>query len=205
MNEDMRGLIGCAVWIAVPVFLIVYGVGWGFTSLTNLIKYGKFTKDTRTAMVDAHLGDPAYFADLAAQAGIKLTSWSITTQDGTPQDGDNQGVSAMFTFTNNSDHSHEVIISLAQARVVLNGQVKVVSLDCNLGPGNDFKIPAGGSTQTGQCYRDIFSSVSGKAVLAAKPQIVAIDSLPVTGGPDNTPWRCLTDSAAGEYGFSNSC
>ncbi len=187
MNEDMQRLIGCAVWIAVPVFLIVYGVGWGFTSLANLIKYGKFTKDTRTAMVDAYLGDPSYFADLAAQAGIKLTSWRITTQDGTPQDGGNQGVSAMFTFTNNS------------------GQVKVVSLDCNLGPGNDFKIPAAGSMQTGQCYSDIFSSVSGKAVLVAKPQIVAIDSLPVSGGPDNTPWRCLTDSAAGEYGFSNSC
>lgn len=207
MNDDLTRLVGCLVWLMIPVVLIafiVYGIIAGFKSLKNLIEYGRFTSDTRTAMVEDHFSDARYFAELAGKAGVSLVSSSITTVDGSTQLG-SQGITASFTFKNSSNRPHNIQISLAKAVAIINGSHQVVSLDCNIGPGNNFTVPAGATTQTGQCFANSLDSVAGQAKLVQQPEVIAIDNLPVTGGPSNTPWQCEVDEGPNDFEFSNNC
>jgi hypothetical protein len=208
MNDNMMSFVGWVIWIVIIIGAIGYGIAAGFSSVKNLIEYGKFTTDTRAAMVEASMNDSHYFADLAKDAGITLTSWSISTLDGVPNGYNQLGATASFTFTNSSNKAHEIQISSAEARIILDGRSRDVDLDCsNIPHIDDFTVPAGGAIQFSASNCDFSSSVSGKAVLLKKPRILAIDDLPVTGGPSNTPWRCEinSNSDSSDFAFSNNC
>jgi hypothetical protein len=198
------GLVAILVIVGVVVALIVWGIVGGFKSLTNLIRYGQFTTNATVAVVDAHLNDPNYFSRLASQARISIVSWGNFTIDGS---GPLSGATAMFTFKNSSSNAHDVWISYAKELITNNGRNQIVELTCNIGVGNSFTIPAGGTVQIGQCYNvNPGDNLTGQARLIEEPHIIAIDNLPVHGGPQNTPWKCLIPSSVtSDVIFSNSC
>lgn len=199
------GIVAILVVVGVVVALIVWGIFSGFKSLTNLIRYGQFTTNTTVAMVDAHLNDPNYFSELASQAQISIANWQISTIDGS---GTLSSTTAMFTFKNSGSNAHAIWISYAKVLITNNGQNQTVELTCNIGVGNFFTIPAGGTVQTGQCYNTNpgDNNITGQARLVEEPHVIAIDNLPVYGGPQNTPWKCLLPSSAtSDVIFSDSC
>jgi hypothetical protein len=199
------GLVAILVIAGVVVVLIAWGIAGGFKSLTNLIRYGQFTTNTTVAMVDTHLNDSNYFSELASQARISIVHWEISTLDGS---GTLSSTTAMFTFKNSSSNAHDIWISYAKVLITNNGRNQTVELTCNIGVGNFFSIPAGGTVQTGQCYNANpgNNNITGQARLLEEPQVIAIDNLPVYGGPQNTPWKCLVPSSAtSDVIFSNNC
>lgn len=198
------GLVAISVIVGVVVALIAWGIVGGFKSLTNLIRYGQYTTNATVAMVDAHLNDPNYFSELASKARISIVRWQISTIDGS---GTLSSATAMFTFKNPSSSAHAIRISYAKELITNNGQNQTVELNCNIGVGNFFTIPAGGTVQTGQCYNgNLGDNITGQARLIEEPHVIAIDNLPVYGGPQNTPWKCLVPSSVtSDVIFSNSC
>ena len=198
------GLVAILVIVGVLMALIVWGIVGSFKSLTNLIRYGQFTTNTTVAVVDAHLNDPDYFTQLASQARISIVRWGSSTIDGW---GALSRATAVFTFKNSSSNAHDIRISYAKELITNNGQNRTVELNCNIGVGNSFTIPAGGTVRIGQCYNAKPGDyITGQARLVEGPHVIAIDNLPVYGGPLNTPWKCLVPSSVtSDVIFSNSC
>lgn len=191
---------GCLLGLVGIIVMLGLGLPFLYKNISNYMRYGVWTSNTQSAIIQTHMSDPTLFAQLARQAQISLVSSHISTEDGIAG-----SINVTLVYSNGSGRAHLVELSSVRVRGILNGSRRTVWTNCDIVAGASFTIPAHSTIRAGECYSDSFTTVHGRASIVRLPRVEAIDNLPVTGGPMNTPWKyeCSTSKPENVV-FSNS-